>query len=67
MKIKYIDKPISLDELVANHRKDPQILHTKKLNFLGVDSYDVYNISPAFTLNGISYIAGRVEKRDSEI
>src|SRR5690554_4042562 len=67
MKIKYIEQSVPLDELLAEHRNNPQILQTQKLNFLGVDSYDVYNVSQAFTLNSTTYIAGRVEKRDNEI
>lgn len=37
-----------------------------KLEFLGVDAYDVYNITAPFKSNGQNIIAGRVEKRDSE-
>lgn len=56
-----------LDLLVAKHRLNNKIISTAKLNFLGVDGYDVYNISGAFVYNNKKYIAGRVEKRDSEI
>ena len=42
------------------------ILSSKVLTFKGVDGYDVYNPSIPFELNGKTYIAGRVEKRDSE-
>lgn len=34
--------------------------------FFGVDGYDVYNPSVPFVWEGKEYIAGRVEKRDSE-
>ena len=37
-----------------------------KLEFIGVDGYDVYNITAPFECDGKQVIAGRVEKRDSE-
>lgn len=40
---------------------------THKLVFHGVDGYDVYNITAPFENEGKTYIAGRVEKRDSEL
>jgi hypothetical protein len=44
----------------------PSILKGKKLQFAGVGTRDVYNITAPFTDNGEVYIAGRVEERDSE-
>lgn len=38
----------------------------KKVRFIGVEGYDVYNPSIPFEYDGKSYIVGRVEKRDSE-
>lgn len=43
------------------------IRNTHKLCFHGVDGFDVYNITAPFENNGKNYIAGRVEKRDSEL
>ncbi|MBQ3178491.1 MAG: DUF1861 family protein [Clostridia bacterium] len=41
-----------------------KIIHaSRKLTFLGVDGYDVYNCSVPFTWHGETYIFGRVEKR----
>jgi len=57
----------NLEVLLENHRRDKRIDHTGKLSFLDVDGYDVYNISHVFSWQGDSYIAGRVEKRDSEL
>ncbi|MGL4589988.1 MAG: DUF1861 family protein [Mycoplasmatales bacterium] len=42
------------------------VKETNKINFIGVDGFDVYNITAPFIDNGCLYIAGRVEKRDSE-
>lgn len=58
---------INLTRYLQEHRRNPKIISTVKLDFRGVDGYDVYNISQAFTFNGKTYIAGRVEKRTSEI
>lgn len=39
---------------------------TSKLNFAGVEGWDVYNITAPFPSAGRTVIAGRVERRDSE-
>ena len=39
----------------------------RRLRFLGVDGFDVYNISVPFSCGGRTYIAGRVEKRENEL
>jgi hypothetical protein len=57
----------NLDNLLAAHRANTRIKATKKIQFLGVRGFDVYNISSEFVFEGERYIAGRVEKRDSEI
>jgi hypothetical protein len=58
---------IELSKLIEAHRAKTHIISTHKLTFLGVDGFDVYNISQAFNLKGKSFIAGRVEPRDSEL
>lgn len=44
--------------------KEKKVYESKKLKFLGVDGYDVYNSSVPFWWNGNKYIYGRVEKRE---
>ena len=39
----------------------------RRLRFLGVEGFDVYNISTPFSCGGRTYIAGRVEKRENEL
>jgi len=58
---------INLNAFIEKHRSHPGIIQTKKINFHGFSGYDVYNISQAFVFKGKRYIAGRVEKRESEI
>lgn len=58
---------INLQFYIDQHRQNPGILMTKRLRFHGFPGYDVYNISQAFTFKGNTYIAGRVEKRKSEV
>lgn len=48
------------------HFKELTVLGRKKLEFTGVDSRDVYNITAPFKDEGGWMIAGRVESRDSE-
>jgi hypothetical protein len=67
MKLNYVNKPTSITELLEAHRANPQILSTRKLKFLGVNGFDVYNICQAFVLDKKTYLAGRVEQRNSEI
>jgi len=44
-----------------------QTILGEKLNFLGIQERDVYNITKPFEDEGEMIIAGRVEKRDSEV
>ncbi|MBP1754716.1 MAG: hypothetical protein H6Q59_1114 [Firmicutes bacterium] len=44
--------------------KEKRVYESKKLKFLGVDGFDVYNSSVPFWWNGKRYIYGRVEKRE---
>lgn len=61
-------KPVfDLEKALAAHRANKHILKHAKLQFIGVSGYDVYNISQSFIWDGITYLAGRVEKRNSEI
>ncbi|MFH0993168.1 MAG: DUF1861 family protein, partial [bacterium] len=67
MKINYVEQPMALAVLLAEHRQKPSIFETWKLHFHGVDGFDVYNVSQEFVWNKKRYIAGRVEARDSEV
>ncbi|MFA5443122.1 MAG: DUF1861 family protein [Bacilli bacterium] len=60
-------KKINLQNYIDKHRQETGVLMTKRIRFHGFPSYDVYNISQAFTFKGKTYIAGRVEKRASEV
>lgn len=57
---------IPCKDLVREYEKKKSLRSARKIIFLGVDGYDVYNISVAFSCAGKEYIAGRVEKRDTE-
>lgn len=48
------------------HEYNPSPKKGTKLQFAGVGNRDVYNITAPFTDDGETYIAGRVEARDSE-
>ena len=63
----FLSKSEYLNGLLINHREKKTVIKTYKLTFYGVDGCDVYNICNEFTVNGKTYIAGRVEKRNSEI
>ena len=65
--IEYVFEPSGIDVLLERHRRDNKVFKTERLSFSGVDGFDVYNISHEFFFGGEYYIAGRVEKRDSEI
>lgn len=54
-------------ELLKNYEDGGHVRAAYKLTFLGVEGYDVYNISQEFEEAGNIYIAGRVERRDNEI
>lgn len=58
----------TVDKLISEYREKKKKLTPipDKLNFEGVSGYDVYNITAPFESNGQLYIAGRVEKRESE-
>ncbi len=56
----------SAQELLEISRETRKVGTSKKIMFLGVDGFDVYNITAPFELDGRKIIAGRVEKRDSE-
>lgn len=55
----------TIEQLLSAY-EGQNIVETAKLKFLGVDGYDVYNLTNPFMDNGKLLIAGRVEKRDSE-
>ncbi len=54
----------ALQEL--NLKIDIKSISTKKIQFTGVGTKDVYNITAPFESAGYTVIAGRVEKRDEE-
>lgn len=58
---------VSCKELLKHYEAEKHVYSANKLTFLGVEGYDVYNISQEFEDAGNVYIAGRVEKRDNEI
>lgn len=55
---------ISVEHLLSKYDRN-SVLSVKRLDFKGVDK-DVYNITSPFEINGMQYIAGRVESRESE-
>lgn len=64
MKFKSSRKPTAC----ATLRKAPRkVMNPRPLTFIGVDGYDVYNISTPFAIKGRTYLAGRVEKRENEL
>ncbi|MBO4573009.1 MAG: DUF1861 family protein [Clostridia bacterium] len=63
----FLSKSEYLNGLLIAHREKKTVVKTYKLSFFGVDGQDVYNICNEFTVGGKTYIAGRVEKRNSEI
>ena len=67
MNIKYVNQPTELSTLLERHRRNPAVHETAKLQFLGVDGFDVYNVSHEFVWENKPYIAGRVEARKSEV
>lgn len=60
------DRRQSLKVLVDEHNKRDTIGVAKRLEFIGVDGFDVYNPSIPFEYNRQKCIVGRVESRDSE-
>lgn len=59
--------PVSCRELLAEYQAEKSLENAKKIVFLGVNGYDVYNFSSPFTSGGDVYIAARVEKREDEL
>ena len=53
--------------LLEDFRQKSPVIKGKKLSFSGVEGEDVYNISKAFADEGRTVIAGRVERRGSEV
>ena len=60
-------KAIPCAQLIARYEQEKTVRNARPLHFLGVEGYDVYNITPDFVWEGRHYIAGRVEKRDTEM
>ncbi|MGN0998119.1 MAG: DUF1861 family protein [Faecousia sp.] len=58
--------PVSAGSLYEDFARSPNVHGAVIHRFEGVDGCDVYNPSVPFTLDGVTYIAGRVEQRDSE-
>jgi hypothetical protein len=52
--------------LLEEFRKKSQPINPIKIEFIGVDGFDVYNITAEFEFEDEKMIVGRVEKRDSE-
>lgn len=44
--------------------RNPRVSEASLLSFNGVDDSDIYNPSVPFIMNGITFMAGRIEKRD---
>ena len=63
----FLSRSEYLNGLLEDHRSRKTVFETNKLEFKGMDGYDVYNICNEFPFGGKAYIAGRVEKRDTEI
>lgn len=61
------NKPQSVDELLQEYKKQNKSYKSEKLIFDIQDNRDVYNITAPFKMSEEYIIAGRVEKRDSEI
>lgn len=61
-----IESNINVQTLL-NEFNSKKILESKKLNFEGIGIKDAYNITAPFTNSGETYIAARVESRNSEL
>lgn len=55
-----------VEQLLTDYRKNKNVKNPEKIIFKGVTGHDIYNITAPFHIDGKDYIAGRVEKRDSE-
>ena len=58
--------PVSAKLRCEDFARSPNVHGAVIHRFEGVDGCDVYNPSVPFTIGGETYIAGRVERRDSE-
>ncbi|WP_368646238.1 DUF1861 family protein [Alkalibacterium putridalgicola] len=58
----------TVDKLLGTYRETlkEQTKNPEHIIFEGVKGFDVYNVTAPFIINNTKYIAGRVEKRDSE-
>ncbi|MDP2425818.1 MAG: DUF1861 family protein [Candidatus Izemoplasmatales bacterium] len=63
----YVTQPTAIEELLQTYRQTKNIHQTAKLEMLGVEGCDVYNISHEFMWKGELYIAGRIEARNTEV
>ncbi|MDR2822680.1 MAG: DUF1861 family protein [Acholeplasmatales bacterium] len=64
----YENRAVSVGDLLKEYRVKKEVIDKGKIIFLGLDpNLDVYNISASFSYKGREYIAGRIEKRNSEI
>ena len=63
MQINWSGTPSPCAELLRAPRS---VSGPRRLTFLGVDGFDVYNPSVPFVSEGETYIAGRVERRENE-
>ena len=57
---------IDVKSLLSSYNKK-DILEIKKIEFIGVEGKDVYNITAPFQSDGVEYLAGRVEPREDEL
>lgn len=66
--MKVCEKMNTVDNLLNSYRDTlkNETHSPEQITFKGVAGFDIYNITAPFTLNNEYYIAGRVEKRDSE-
>ena len=55
---------MTLHDKRLEFEKNKKIYESKKVTFIGVDGFDVYNCSIPFSWKGENYIYGRVEKHD---
>ena len=56
-----------IPKMLEAYRNKTTKSQAKRLTFLGVDGFDVYNPTAPFNYNGKNIICARVEKRDSEV
>jgi len=52
---------------LLGHYDKKSVKRTRKLNFIGINGKDVYNITAPFKIKRTNYILGRVEPREHEI